>query len=476
MNRKDFIRLSGLLAAGSLLDPHQLFAEIVKSGEFSKAAFGNDFLWGVSTAAYQMEGAFQEDGKSASIWDTFSQKSKHIKDGTTGNIACDFYHNYASDIEIAKSLNMQAFRFSIAWSRILPQGTGQVNQKGIDFYHRVIDKCLEQNIQPWITLYHWDLPQVLQDKGGWKNREVLDWFAEYTDLVTKTYGDKVKNWIVLNEPTAFTVVGYGVGVHAPGLRGIHHLLPTIHHAALCQAAGGRIIRQNVSNANIGTTFSCSHVMPLRSLEKDRIAVERWDALLNRLFIEPSLGLGYPTKSLPFLKNIEKYVKEGDMENLAFDFDFIGIQNYTREVVKNIWWIPYMHGLEINPAKRGAKEISEMGWEFYPESIYETLKRFSAYNGVKKIYITENGCALQDQVVDNRVHDIQRINYFKAYIEQILRAKKEGINVGGYLCWTLLDNFEWREGYKPRYGLVYVDFNTQQRIIKDSGYWFRDFLK
>jgi beta-glucosidase len=476
LNRKEFLRLLGLSASISLIEPQNILGQFSKSAEFTKNAFGNDFLWGVSTAAYQIEGAFQEDGKSTSIWDHYSQKGRHIKDGSTGEIACNFYNTYASDIDIVKSLNMQAFRFSTAWSRILPHGTGSPNQKGLDFYHRVIDKCLENNIQPWLTLYHWDLPQILQDKGGWMNRDVIDWFSEYTHLVSKTYGDKVKDWIVLNEPTAFTVVGYGVGVHAPGLRGVNHLLPTIHHAAMCQAEGGRIIRSNVSNANIGTTFSCSHVMPLRSLEKDRIAVERWDALLNRLFIEPSLGLGYPIKSLPFLGKIEKHIKDGDMEKLAFDFDFIGIQNYTREVVKNIWFIPYMHGLEINPAKRGATEISEMGWEFYPESIYETLKRFSAYKGVKKIYITENGCALQDQVVDNRVHDIQRINYFKRYFEQMLRAKNEGVNVGGYLCWTLLDNFEWREGYKPRYGLVYVDFKTQERIIKDSGYWFRDFLK
>jgi beta-glucosidase len=476
VNRKEFLRLMGLYASVSLLDPQNIFAQFPKKVEFTKAAFGNDFLWGVSTAAYQIEGAFQEDGKSNSIWDNFTQNHHHIKDGSTGNTACDFYHSYASDIDIVKSLNMHVFRFSTAWSRVLPQGTGTPNQKGLDFYHRVIDKCLENNIQPWLTLYHWDIPQVLQDKGGWMNRDVIGWFSEYANLITKTYGDKVKDWIVLNEPTAFTAVGYGLGIHAPGLRGIHHLLPTIHHAAMCQAEGGRIVRANVANANIGTTFSCSHIMPLRSFEKDRKAVERWDALLNRLFIEPSLGIGYPISSLPFLSKIEKHIKEGDMQKLAFEFDFIGIQNYTREVVKNSWYIPYMHGLEINPAKRGAKEISEMGWEVYPESMYETLKRFSAYKGVKKIYVTENGCALQDEVVDDRVHDVQRIDYLKRYFEQMLRAKNEGINVGGYLCWTLLDNFEWREGYKPRYGLVYVDFKTQQRIIKDSGYWFRDFLK
>jgi beta-glucosidase len=476
LNRKDFLQLLGLIVSGSLMNPQKVLSQASNKPEFTKAAFGNDFLWGVSTAAYQIEGAYQEDGKSSSIWDTFTQKQSHIRDGSNGNIACDFYHSYESDIDIVKALNMNAFRFSTAWSRVLPNGTGQVNQKGIDFYHRVVDKCLENNIQPWLTLYHWDLPQILQDKGGWMNRDVINWFSEYTHLITRTYGDKVKDWIVLNEPTAFTAVGYGLGIHAPGLRGINHLLPTIHHAAICQAEGGRIIRSNVQQANIGTTFSCSHVMPLRNLEKDYTAVERWDALLNRLFIEPSLGMGYPLQSLPFLSKIEKYIKDGDMEKLAFDFDFIGIQNYTREVVKHKWYIPYMHGLEINPAKRGASEISQMGWEIYPESLYETLKKFSAYKGVKKIYVTENGCALPDEVVDNKVHDFQRINYFKRYFEQMLRAKNEGINVCGYLCWTLLDNFEWREGYKPRYGLVYVDFKTQQRIIKDSGYWFKQFLK
>ncbi len=476
MNRKEFLKLIGLSGSLSLLDPHNIFAQFPKNVDFAKSAFGNDFLWGVSTAAYQIEGATKEDGKSNSIWDTFTQKKSHIKDGSSGEIACDFYRNYSADIDLVKYLNIQAFRFSTAWSRVLPQGTGKPNQKGLDFYHRVIDKCLQNNIQPWLTLYHWDIPQVLQDKGGWMNRDVIGWFSEYTHLISKTYGDKVKDWIILNEPTAFTAVGYGLGIHAPGLRGINHLLPTIHHAALCQAEGGRIVRSNVPDANIGTTFSCSHIMPLRSLEKDHLAVDRWDALLNRLFIEPSLGLGYPISSLPFLGKIEKHIKDGDMEKLAFEFDFIGVQNYTREVVKNIWYIPYMHGLEISPAKRGVKEISEMGWEVYPESMYETLKKFSAYKGVKKIYITENGCALQDEVIDNRIHDIKRINYFKSYFEQILKAQKEGINVGGYLCWTLLDNFEWREGYRPRYGLVYVDFKTQQRIIKDSGYWFKDFLK
>jgi beta-glucosidase len=371
---------------------------------------------------------------------------------------------------------MDVFRFSTSWSRVLPEGIGLVNQKGIDYYHRVIDKCLENDIQPWINLYHWDLPQILQNKGGWVNRDIIEWFSEYTNLITKSYGDKVKNWLVLNEPVAFTALGYLIGLHAPGLRGIKNFVPSIHHAAMCQAEGGRIIRSNVKDANIGTTFSCSYIMPWKNYERDYVAVERWDALLNRLFVEPSLGMGYPVSSLPILSKIEDYIKDHDMKKLAFDFDFIGVQNYTREVVKNIWYIPYMRGLEIKPSKRSATEVTEMGWEVYPESLYQMVKKFSAYEGVKKIFITENGCAFNDYLINNRVHDNKRINFFVSYLEQVLKAKDEGINLGGYLCWTLMDNFEWYEGYNLRYGLVYVDFKTQKRTIKDSGLWFKEFLK
>jgi beta-glucosidase len=335
---------------------------------------------------------------------------------------------------------------------------------------------LERGIEPWLTLYHWDLPQVLQDQGGWMNRESVSWFSEYAELVTKSFGDKVKNWMVFNEPSAFTALGYLIGYHAPGLKGFGHYLPTVHHVCLCQAEGGRIIRKNVINANIGTTYSCSHVDVFKSEKRDGKSAKRWDVLLNRLFIEPALGMGYPTASFPILRKLEKYILPGDLEKLKFDFDFIGVQNYTREVVKKMGLIPIMKGLEIPPKKRNVAEITDMGWEVYPEGIYQIIKQFAAYPNVKKIFVTENGCAFPDELLDGKVKDVKRIDYYQRYLKQVLRAKQEGVNIGGYFSWTLLDNFEWSEGFKPRFGLVYVDFKTQKRIVKESGYWFKDFLK
>ena len=477
MERRKVLRLFFVSSLAGVIAPKFSFAQFntLEKLDFSSLDFGTDFKWGVATAAYQIEGAQNIDGKSPSIWDTFSHKKGSIKTGENGDIACDFYHSYEKDLDLLKSLNMTVFRFSIAWSRILPNGSGTPNQSGLDFYHRVIDACLARGIEPWITLYHWDLPQILQDKGGWKNRDAVVWFSEYANLLTKTYGEKVKNWMVFNEPSAFTALGYLIGYHAPGLKGLKNYLPTVHHVCLCQAEGGRIIRKNVANANIGTTFSCSHVDVYKSEECDGNAVSRWDVLLNRLFIEPALGMGYPTESLPILRKLNKYIQPGDLEKLQFDFDFIGVQNYTREVVKANAFIPYMKGLEIKPVKRDAKEITDMGWEVYPEGIYKILKQFAAYPGVKKIFVTENGCAFPDEVVNGKVNDTKRIDFYQRYLKEVLRAKKDGVNIGGYFSWTLLDNFEWSEGFKPRFGLVHVDFKTQKRIIKESGYWFKDFL-
>ena len=477
MERRKVLRLFFVSSLAAVIAPKYSFTQFnqLEKLDFSSLDFGTDFKWGVATAAYQIEGAHTIDGKSPSIWDTMSHKKGTIKTGENGDIACDFYHSYEKDLDLLKSLNMTVFRFSIAWSRILPNGSGTPNQSGLDFYHRVIDACLARGIEPWITLYHWDLPQILQDKGGWKNRDAVMWFSEYANLLTKTYGEKVKNWMVFNEPSAFTALGYLIGYHAPGLKGLKNYLPTVHHVCLCQAEGGRIIRKNVANANIGTTFSCSHVDVFKSEERDGNTANRWDVLLNRLFIEPALGMGYPTESLPILRKLNKYIQPGDLEKLQFDFDFIGVQNYTREVVKANAFIPYMKGLEIKPVKRDAKEITEMGWEVYPEGIYKILKQFAAYPGVKKIFVTENGCAFPDEVVNGKVNDTKRIDFYQRYLKEVLRAKKDGVNVGGYFSWTLLDNFEWSEGFKPRFGLVHVDFKTQKRIIKDSGYWFKDFL-
>lgn len=476
MDRRELLRLILMSSAAATVMPTKAFGNVLKYNSMSKLDFGPDFKWGVATASYQIEGAHSIDGKGASIWDTFTHEKGKIKNGHNGDVSCDFYHNYLEDIAILKSLNMKVFRFSASWSRVLPNGTGTVNQKGIDFYHKIIDACLENGIEPWMTIYHWDLPQALQDKGGWVNRDVIQWFSEYAELLTKNFGSKVKNWMVLNEPMSFTALGYLIGYHAPGKRGFKNFLPAVHHTAYCQAEGARIIRKNVPDAQIGTTFSCSHVEPWKDEKRDGKAMERWDVLLNRLFIEPALGMGYPVESLPVLKGIKKYVQKGDMEKLKFDFDFIGVQNYTREVIKKNGLIPFIKGMEVSPKDRDAKEITEMNWEVYPEGIYKIIKQFAAYKGVNKIYITENGAAFPDVVANNAVKDFQRVDYYQRYLEQVLRAKNEGINIAGYFSWTLLDNFEWSEGFKPRFGLVHVDFETQKRTIKESGLWFREFLK
>lgn len=473
MTRRDAIKNAVLTAIGISFVP-RLLAENSYSPLLNRSDFGNDFLWGVATAAYQIEGAADVDGKGKSIWDTFSHKHGKIERNENGDNACDFYHNYATDIALIKEMNMNVNRFSIAWSRIFPEGIGKKNQAGIDFYHKVIDKCLELNIQPWITLYHWDLPQALQDKGGWANRDVISWFSEFADFCTKEYGSKVKNWMVLNEPMAFTTLGYLSGTHAPGKRSINKWLAAVHHATMCQAEGGRIIRKNVENANIGTTFSCSHIDPKNQKTADIAAAKRCDALVNRMFIEPALGLGYPMADFPVLKKLTKFIKEGDAEKLAFDFDFIGIQNYTRIIVYHNFLLPVLRAMQV-PVKKRNSPYTEMRWEVYPQGIYHLLKKFAAYKGVKKIIVTENGAAFKDNVENGAVHDKERTAFFKAYLEQVLAAKKEGVPVSGYFVWSLMDNFEWSFGYRPRFGLVYVDFVSQKRYIKDSGLWFKAFL-
>lgn len=483
MNRRDLIKNIALTSAGLYALPSMAKNLIIPSFPavpYTRADFGPNFLWGVATAAYQIEGAWNVDGKGPSIWDTFSHTKGKIKTKETGDIACDFYHNYKQDIDIIKSLNMDVFRFSLSWSRIFPQGTGQVNQKGVDFYHNVIDYCLEKGVQPWVTLYHWDLPQALEDKGGWPNRDTLNAFLAYTDFATKEYGDKVKNWMILNEPLAYTALGYLLGFHAPGKRNVNKFVHAAHHTALAQAEGGRIARANVKNGNIGTTFSCSDIDPLKEKPAHQHAAARVDALLNRFYIEPSLGMGYPLETLPGFKGIEKAFRAGDEERLKFDFDFIGIQNYTRELVKYSLFPPIMWAWQIpaNKRKKYVKdiEITDMNWEVYPEGMYNVLKKFSAYKGINKIYVTENGTAFPDTVEGNSVHDAKRLKYYQDYIAQVLRAKNDGVNVQGYFCWTLMDNFEWAEGTRPRFGLVHTDFATQKRTIKDSGLWFQEFLR
>ncbi|WP_288789305.1 GH1 family beta-glucosidase [uncultured Elizabethkingia sp.] len=441
----------------------------------AKEAFGKDFIWGVSTAAYQIEGAHNLDGKGPSVWDKFVQKRNKIFRNHTGDIACDHYNRYIDDLYLMHSMNIRNYRFSVSWSRILPEGTGRINQAGIDFYNRLIDLSLDLGITPWITLYHWDLPHSLEVKGGWTNRDVKDWFSDYVAICVKNFGDRVKNWMVLNEPTVFSAAGYFFGVHAPGRKSIEGFLAAAHHAALAQAHGARVIKVLQPESNVGTTFSCSHVEPYTNREKDIKAAKKADLLLNRLFIEPLLGMGYPVNEIKTLRRIEKYIKQNDEQDLKFDMDFIGIQNYTREIIRYAMFVPFLQAKIVNAKDRNV-EMTAMEWEVYPESIYHILKKFQAYENIPPLIITENGAAFPDTLQNNQVHDPKRLQYIQNILQQVLRAKQEGVNVNGYFVWTFLDNFEWAEGYHPRFGLVHVDFQTQQRTVKASGHWYADFIK
>ncbi len=480
MHRRNFIEIGSLLLPG-ILAKKNLKSTYLKSllddpkTISSPGLFGQDFRWGAAISAFQSEGAFLEDGKGLSIWDTFTAKKGNVHDGTNARESAGFYHHYREDIRIAKNMHFNSFRLSLSWPRIFPEGTGRVNQKGLDFYHKVIDECLVQNIEPWITLYHWDLPMALEEKGGWTNHEIVAWFTDYVDICTRVFGDKVKNWIVMNEPMSFTGLGYFLGYHAPGRKGLRNFLPAAHHAALCQAEGGRVVQANVHDAYVGTALSCAHIKPVNDKEINIKAASRMDALFNRFYIEPLLGLGYPTDTLGILNKIEKYFKPGDIEKLKFDFDFIGLQYYYRLVSKFSLIPPAIFANEVPASERNVKTNS-MGFEVYPKGLYKVLTKFNEYEGIRDIIITETGVCHDDRIENGRVNDQNRIEYFRELLDYTLRAQQEGIPVKGFFVWSLTDNFEWREGVKPRFGLVYIDYANQRRTIKDSGFWFRDYLQ
>jgi beta-glucosidase len=446
------------------------------SSTFKSGLFGKDFLWGIAIAAAQNEGAAFTGGKGLSVWDQFAKRNGKIRDAVKPTITCDFYHRYKDDLLLAKALGFSVFRFSIAWSRILPEGTGRVNKEGLLFYHKLIDEILQLDMIPFVTLYHWDLPQALEKEGGWASHQLTRWFSRFVHICSEEFGDKVKHWIVLNEPMGFTSLGYMLGKHAPGKTDFSLFLSAVHNAAMAQAEGGRIVRANVKGATIGTTFSCSEVMPFSQSKNDLVAAGRMDILLNRLFIEPSLGMNYPHDDFPLMDKLHLHNKAWKFtERMRFDFDFIGIQNYFPVTVKYNSIVPYVQATEVKASSRKVP-YTAMGWEINAGSFYNILKRFDAYKNVRSIIVSENGAYFKDELKNGVVNDFERINYFQQYLKALLKAKKDGIKVDGYFAWTLTDNFEWAEGFKARFGLIHIDFETQLRTIKNSGYWWRDFLR
>lgn len=439
--------------------------------------FGSDFLWGVAISAAQNKGGALLGGRGASIWDQFSKRIGKIKGNGQPTLCCDFYHRYKDDLMLVKGLGFQVFRFSISWSRILPDGTGRVNKEGIAFYNNVIDECLELGLTPMVTLYHWDLPYELEKQGGWASTVFQKWFHRFATVCATNFGDRVKHWIVLNEPMGFTSLGYLIGKHAPGKTSVTHFMSAVHNATLANAEGGRILRGLVRGAHIGTSFSCSEVMPFSQKQEDVQAAQRADVLLNKLFIEPALGRGYPElNNFPLLEKMHIHNKAWKYkERMHFNFDFIGIQNYFALTVKYNALIPYVHANEVKASSRKVPH-TDLGWEINADSFYRMIKRFWLYGSVKNIMITESGACFRDKLVAGSINDELRINYFQQYLRAALKAKKEGVNISGFLAWTLTDNFEWNEGFQAPFGLVHVDFATQLRTIKASGYWFRNFLR
>ncbi|MCU1299711.1 MAG: Beta-glucosidase, partial [Acidobacteriaceae bacterium] len=439
-------------------------------------SFPKNFSWGTSTAAYQIEGAWKEDGRGESIWDRFAHTPGKIKNSDTGDMACDHYHRCMDDVGLMRELNLNSYRFSISWPRIQPTGSGKPNSKGIDFYSRLVDALLEAKIRPFVTLYHWDLPQALEHAGGWPNRDTAVRFADYAGIVAQSLGDRVSDWTLFNEPAAFTSKGYLDGVHAPGRKSIHDFLRATHTVNLAQGAGFRAVKAVRPVARVGSAFSMSPCEPETNSEEDKIAAERAHRITNLWFLEPALKGKYPN-AFPVFPGFLMGIKSGDMERIRAPLDFIGINVYYRTMASapstgeraldpRLWLFP----VKMYPAQKGTR--TDFDWEVWPKALYNIVTRITRDYNRPAIEITESGCSYGDSVGDDGlIHDVRRIEYYRAYLGELARAIHDGADVRGYHAWSLLDNFEWEEGYKQRFGLVHVDFASQKRTIKESGKWY-----
>jgi beta-glucosidase len=434
--------------------------------------FPKEFIWGVATASYQIEGAWNEDGKGVSIWDTFAHTVGKVKGGYTGDVACDSYHRYKEDIAIAKKLNVKSYRFSISWPRIQAAGTGKPNAKGLDYYKRVADTLGEANIRPLATLYHWDLPQALQDAGGWPNREIVGRFTDYSEVVTKALGDRVSHWCIFNEPWVFVFLGYSRGRHAPALKDFSAAMHASHVVNMAQGQAFKAVKAVNGKFQVGTAFSMSNCEPATASAEDKAAADRAHAIGNVWFVNPALKGEYPKAFVAGNPDEIMGVKPGDMELCKAPLDFLGINYYRRQLVSAI---PVglgegAFGADAFDATQGP--LTDFAWEVWPDSFYELVMRITREYNKPVLEITENGCSYLDAPdVHGRVPDQRRIEFMRGYISALGRAVKDGSDVRAYHHWSLLDNFEWAEGYTQRFGLTYVDFRDQRRIIKDSGYWY-----
>jgi beta-glucosidase len=439
-------------------------------------SFPEGFVWGVATSSYQIEGAWQEDGKGESIWDRFTHTPGKILDGSTGDVACDHYHRWPEDIALMHDLGLQAYRFSVGWPRILPEGRGRVNQAGLDFYSRLVDGLLEKGITPFATLYHWDLPQVLQDQGGWPARATAEAFVEYADVVSRHLGDRVKNWITHNEPWCISILSHQIGEHAPGWQDTGAALRAAHHVLLSHGWAVPVIRANSADSEVGITLNFTVAEPGSRSAADLALTRLVDARFNRWFTDPIYGRGYPADAVasysPELPDGFDFIEPGDMEAMAVPTDFLGVNYYTRVVIR-------AEGAPDNLPQTTYDDLprTEMDWEVYPHGLYKLLNRLHFEYEPPKIYVTENGCSYSTHPdADGRVPDEQRRIYLRDHFAAAHHALQNGVPLAGYFVWSLMDNFEWAKGYQQRFGVVWVDYETQQRIPKDSALWYRDTIR
>ncbi|WP_324802379.1 GH1 family beta-glucosidase [Streptomyces cyaneofuscatus] len=436
-------------------------------------AFPADFTWGVATAAYQIEGAVTEDGRSPSIWDTFSHTPGKVDNGDTGDTACDHYHRVPEDIGLIKQVGADAYRFSIAWPRVVPGGDGPVNKAGLDFYDRLVDGLLEAGVTPFVTLYHWDLPQVLQDRGGWTVRETSEHFAAYASHVVERIGDRVKDWATLNEPLCSAWIGHLEGRMAPGLTDLTAAVRASYHLHLGHGLAVQAIRAASSDARVGIVNNLSPIVPASTSEADLAAARRADGHINRWWLDPVLGRGYP-QDMVETYGVELPVRPGDLETIAAPLDWLGLNYYFRQIVTADPSGPAPGFTQVPVADA---RHTYMDWEVYADGLEQLLLRLTEEYGVQRIYVTENGSAYQDTVAaDGSVHDPERVAYLEEHLAACARAVAKGAPLAGYFAWSLLDNFEWAYGYDKRFGLVHVDYATQRRTVKSSGRRYAELIR
>jgi beta-glucosidase len=440
------------------------------SGEWQ---FPQGFVWGAATASYQIEGAVHEDGRGESIWDRFSHTEGKTANGDTGDVACDHYHRWPEDIRLMQDLGLNAYRLSVAWPRILPDGRGRINEPGFAFYDRLIDGLLEAGLTPWVTLYHWDLPQILEDQGGWPNRATAEAFAEYVDVITGRLGDRVKHWITLNEPWCSGYLGYYNGHHAPGRTNLADAMQAFHTLFLAHGLAVPIVRRNSPDAQVGITLNLAQVYPNSESEDDQAAARRFDGFFNRWFLDPLYGRGYPQDTIELLADVAPRFEAGDFDIIAAPTDFLGLNYYTPNFIKDA---PDQPGIRAK-AERREGEYTDMDWLVYPQGLRDLILRVARDYPTGPLYITENGAAYPDSPpTDGRVADPLRVRYYAQHLAACRDAIGSGAPLKGYFAWSLMDNFEWAFGYTKRFGITYVDYDTQERTLKDSARWYREVIR